>query len=52
MVVTGVGLMAASGSSDIALLLIIVGSALWCGAIVKATMAATRAAKDVSALEN
>ena len=52
MVVTGVGLLAASGNSDLALLLIIVGSALWCGAIVKATMAANSAAKDVSAREN
>jgi len=50
--VTGIGLIASSGNADLALLLIIVGSALWCGAIVKATIAATRAANDVSALEN
>ena len=50
--VTGVGLMATSGNSDLALLVIIVGSALWCGAIVKATIAAHRAAKGVTALQN
>jgi len=50
--VTGIGLIASSGNSDLALLVIIVGSALWCGAIIKATIAATSAAKDVSALAN
>ncbi len=50
--VTGIGLMASSGNSDLALLLIIVGSALWCGATIKATIAATRAAKDVTSLAN
>jgi hypothetical protein len=49
---TGVGLVAASGDPDLAPLVIIVGSALWCGAFIKATIAATRAAKDVSALQN
>lgn len=43
---TGVGLIATSDNADLALLLIIVGSALWCGALIKATIAATRAAKD------
>ena len=45
---TGVGLVAASGDADLAPLVIIVGSALWCGALIKATIAATRAAKGVA----
>jgi len=49
--VTGVGLVAASGNSDLALLLLIVGSALWCGAMIKATIAAIRAARNISALQ-
>ena len=49
--VTGVGLVATSGNSDLALVVIIVGSALWCGAIVKAAIAANRAAKGVTALQ-
>jgi hypothetical protein len=47
---TGVGLIAASGDPDLSPLLIIVGSALSFGALIKATIAANRAAKDVSAL--
>ena len=49
---TGVGLVAASGDPDFAALVIIVGSALWCGALIKATIAATRAAKDVAEQQN
>ena len=49
---TGVGLIAASGDPDLSPLLIIVGSALSFGALIKATIAATRAAKDVSARQN
>jgi len=46
---TGVGLVATSGDPDVAALLIIVGLALGCGALIKATMAATSAAESVSA---
>jgi hypothetical protein len=49
---TGVGLIAASGNPDLAPLVIIVGLALSFGALIKATIAANRAAKDVSALQN
>jgi len=52
MVLTGIGLIAVSGDPDLAPVLAIVGAALFCGAIIKAAIAATRAAKDSSALHH
>jgi len=45
---TGIGLVANARNPDLAKVLIIVGSALWCGALIKATIASTRAAKAAS----
>jgi hypothetical protein len=45
---TGIGLVVAAGNPDVATLLMIVGLALSCGALIKATIAASRASKSVS----
>jgi hypothetical protein len=43
---SGIGLVAVAGNPDLSQLLMLIGAALWSGALIKATVAAIKAAKE------